>query len=66
MKKLSKKVLSGAIMLGLALPVSALADQDQALQQKVDALAKEVQSLKRDAGMTKRKSLGQWLKISGD
>lgn len=65
MKKLSQKLLSGALLMGLAMPVSAMA-ADQDLQQKVDSLTKMVNDLKQEVTQTKKKSLGQWLQISGD
>jgi hypothetical protein len=65
MKKLHKKLLSGALLLSLGIPLSAMA-ADQDLQQKVDALSKQVEDLRHEVAQTKKKSLGQWLEISGD
>ena len=51
--------------MGLALPLTALgADQD--IQQKIDALTKEVEALKQQTKKTEEKSLGRWLTIGGD
>lgn len=50
---------------GMALPaVSRAADDD--LQQKMNALTKEVQELRKSVNMTEEKSLSKWLTISGD
>ena len=58
MKRISKKIFSGAMLLALALPLSAMADE-QALQQKIDELQKKVDKIE-------EKSLGRWLTIGGD
>ena len=58
MKSISKKILSGAVLMALALPLSAMADE-QALQQKIDELQKKVDKIE-------EKSLGRWLTIGGD
>ena len=65
MKRVTGKTVAISLLLGLALPLSALA-AEQDLQQKIDALTQEVEALKQDVGMTKKKSLGQWLTIGGD
>lgn len=65
MKKFTRNVTTASLLLGMTLPVSAMA-ADQDLQQKIDGLTKEIEALKQDVGLTKRKSLGQWLEISGD
>jgi hypothetical protein len=58
MKDNAMKLLSGALLLALALPAAALADE-QALQMKVDELTKKVDKLE-------DKSLSKWLTIGGD
>jgi hypothetical protein len=58
MKSISKKILSGAVLMALALPLSAMADE-QALQQKIDELQKKMDKIE-------EKSLGRWLTIGGD
>ncbi len=58
MKRTTKQILSGTMLLSLALPLSAMADE-QVLQQKVDDLTKKVEQLE-------SKSLGKWLTIGGD
>jgi len=65
MKRFIRNAAAASLLLGMALPVSAMA-ADQDLDQKVDSLAKEVEGIKRDAAQAKRKSLGQWLEIGGD
>ncbi|BDV42599.1 hypothetical protein GURASL_15220 [Geotalea uraniireducens] len=72
MKRTTSKVLAGALLLGLCQPVVALA-ADQDLQQKMDALEKELNLLKDQLKDTahkvdrvESKSLGRWLTISGD
>ena len=58
MRKNLRKLFSGALVLALAAPTAALAD-DQALQLKVDDLMKKVEKLE-------NKSLSKWLTIGGD
>jgi hypothetical protein len=58
MNQILKKYLSGAMLLALAAPASALADE-QALQLKVDELTKKVEKLE-------DKTLSKWLTIGGD
>jgi hypothetical protein len=53
-----RKLFSGALLVALAVPGAALAD-DQALQIKVDDLMKKVEKLE-------NKSLSKWLTIGGD
>ncbi len=65
MKRFTRNAAVASLLLGMALPVSAMA-ADQELQQKVDALTKEVEGLKQEADQTKQKSMGQWLTIGGD
>ncbi|HEY6872589.1 MAG TPA: DUF3373 domain-containing protein [Geobacteraceae bacterium] len=65
MKRITRNFVSASLLLGMALPVSAMA-ADQDLEQKIDNLNKEIEGLKRDVGQTKQKSMGQWLTIGGD
>ena len=58
MNQIWKKYLSGAMLLALAAPASALADE-QALQLKVDELTRKVEKLE-------DKTLSKWLTIGGD
>ena len=45
MKKVAKALLSGALLVGLAMPLSAMA-ADQEVMQKIDALTRELEALK--------------------
>lgn len=65
MKKIKQKILSGALLMGMCMPISALA-ADQDIQQKVDTLQKEIDALKQQVKRTDEKSLGRWLTIGGD
>lgn len=65
MKRFIRNAAVTSLLLGMALPVSSMA-AEQDLDQKIDSLAKEVEGIKRDAAQAKRKSLGQWLEIGGD
>ncbi|KAF0220261.1 MAG: hypothetical protein FD174_1341 [Geobacteraceae bacterium] len=65
MKKSARKILSGVLLMGLCMPISALA-ADQDIQQKVDTLQKEIDALKQQVGKVEEKSLGRWLTIGGD
>ena len=58
MKQRGRQLLSGALLIALATPAAALADE-QALQKKVDDLTRKVEKLE-------DKSLSKWLSISGD
>ena len=58
MSETLRKLFSGALLLALAAPTAALAD-DQALQLKVEDLMKKVEKLE-------NKSLSKWLTIDGD
>ena len=65
MKKTVLKLAVVTLVSGLALPaVSRAADDD--LQQKMNALTKEVQELRKSVNKTEEKSLSKWLTISGD
>ena len=70
MSKWYRKGACAALLLGLATPWTAAAED---LQQKVESLEKELQALKqqvqetdRKAGKIEEKSLGRWLTIGGD
>jgi Protein of unknown function (DUF3373) len=65
MKQLTGKLLAAVLFAATVMPLSALA-ADQDIQQKIDALTKEVESLKHQVKHTEEKSLGRWLTISGD
>ncbi|ABQ27289.1 DUF3373 domain-containing protein [Geotalea uraniireducens] len=65
MKSISKKILSSTLLLALSMPLTALA-ADQDLQQKVDSMSKELETLKQQVKRTEDKSLGKWLTIGGD
>lgn len=65
MKSVSKKILSSTLLLALSMPLTALA-ADQDLQQKVDSMSKELETLKQQVKKTEDKSLGRWLTIGGD
>jgi len=54
----ARRLLSGALLLALAMPAAAHAD-DQALQLKVEDLTRKVNKIE-------EKSLGRWLEIGGD
>ena len=58
MNTVLRQWMSGALLAALALPASAMADE-QALQQKVDELTKKVERLE-------DKTLSKWLTIGGD
>lgn len=65
MKKATRKLVMGTLLAGLAIPAGAYA-ADQDLQQQIDKLSKEVESLKQQTKKTEEKSLGRWLTVSGD
>ncbi|AAR35575.1 DUF3373 domain-containing protein [Geobacter sulfurreducens] len=72
MKRMSKKVLAAALLLGLSQPFSVMA-ADTDLQKKMESLEKELEALKQQMQDTdkkvdkvEQKSLGRWLTISGD
>ncbi len=72
MKRTTRKILTGAVLLGLCQPLAALA-ADQELQKKVDSLEKELEGLKqqmkdadRKVDRVEGKSLSKWLTIGGD
>ncbi len=46
MKKVSKVVLSGTLLMGLVMPLSATASADPDVLQKIDALTRELETLK--------------------
>ncbi|RPH74048.1 DUF3373 domain-containing protein [bacterium] len=65
MKSFTRKAVAVSLSLCLSLPLSALGI-DQDLQQKMDALSKQVEELKQQVRQTEDKSLGKWLTIGGD
>lgn len=65
MRSIKKKFLIGVLAMGLTVPLVARA-AEQDLQQKIDALSKEVENLKQQVKRTDDKSLGKWLTIGGD
>lgn len=64
MNAIGKKFVSAALLTGLALPASALAADE--VQQKLDALQKEMDALKLQVKKTEDKSMEKWLTIGGD
>ena len=68
MNQIAKRYLSGAMLLALAAPGSAVAD-DQNLQLKVDELTKKIERLEdltRKVDKLEDRSLSKWLTIGGD
>src|SRR5574341_285818 len=79
MKKIVRKLLSGAIVLGLAAPLCAYSADDEVMR-KIDALTRELEALKQQLktnetkakenevkiAKVEEKSLGRWLTIGGD
>ncbi|QSV45521.1 DUF3373 domain-containing protein [Geobacter benzoatilyticus] len=73
MKSTTRKVLAGALLVGLCQPITALAADQADLEKKMEALEKELESLKgqmkdtdRKVDKVEEKSIGRWLTISGD
>lgn len=62
---IKKTILIGSLIIGLASPLTGLA-AEQDLQQKIDNLSREIETLKQQVQKTENKSLGQWLTIGGD
>lgn len=60
----AKQLASAALLAGLAVPASAIAADD--IQQQINALQKEIESLKQQVKKTEDKSIGKWLTIGGD
>lgn len=72
MKRTTRKVLAGALLVGLCQPLTALAS-DQDLQKKMEVLEKELEALKQQMKDTDKKvekveekSIGRWLTLGGD
>ncbi|SNB44820.1 DUF3373 family protein [Geobacter sp. DSM 9736] len=65
MRATIRTIVTGTLAAGLALPFAAQA-ADQDLQQKLDALSKEVEALKQQTKKEQEKSLNRWLTIGGD
>jgi hypothetical protein len=64
MKRLGKKLAAATLVAGLALPAAALAADD--VQQKLDALQKDLADLKAQVKKNDDKSMEKWLTIGGD
>lgn len=62
---IKKTFLIGSLIIGLVAPLTGWA-AEQDLQQKIEALSKEVEVLKQQVKKTEDKSLGKWLTIGGD
>ena len=65
MRTVVRTMVAGAVIAGFTMPLAAWA-AEQDLQLKVDALSKEVETLKQQTKKTEEKSLGKWLSIGGD
>ncbi len=65
MKKGVLKLVLAALVAGISLPIASWATEDD-LQQKIDRLSKEVDSLKGQVKRDEDKSLGKWLTIGGE
>ncbi len=65
MKKGVLKLVLAAFVVGISLPIASWATEDD-LQQKIDRLSKEVDSLKGQVKRDEDKSLGKWLTIGGE
>src|SRR5574340_1057779 len=65
MKKFNGMFITGALLAMLVMPFSLKA-ADPDLQQKVDQLSRELDTLKQQVKKNEDKSLGRWLEVSGD
>lgn len=63
--RITRTLMTGAVIAGLALPMAAQA-AEQDVQQRIDALSKEIETLKQQTKRVEDKSLGKWLTIGGD
>ncbi len=63
--RITRTLMTGAVIAGLALPMAAQA-AEQDVQQRIDALSKEIETLKQQTKRIEDKSLGKWLTIGGD
>lgn len=63
--RITRSLMTGAVIAGLALPMAAQA-AEQDVQQRIDALSKEIETLKQQTKRVEDKSLGKWLTIGGD
>lgn len=73
MKRTTRKVLAGALLVGLCQPITAFAADQADLEKKMEALEKELETLKGQMKDTEHKvnkvdenSIGRWLTIGGD
>ena len=65
MKKTVLKMLLTTLVVGMSVPLTIHAAEDD-LQQKIDKLSKEVADLKGSVRKVEDKSLGKWLSIGGE
>lgn len=65
MRTMIRTMMTGAVIAGLALPLAAQA-AEQDVQQRIDALTKEVEALKQQTKAHQEKALEKWLTIGGD
>ena len=65
MRTMIRTMMTGAVIAGLALPMAAHA-AEQDVQQRIDALTKEVEALKQQTKAHQDKALEKWLTIGGD
>ena len=65
MRTMIRTMMTGAVIAGLALPMAAQA-AEQDVQQRIDALTKEVEALKQQTKAHQDKALEKWLTIGGD
>ncbi len=65
MKNTVKLLVIGVLFLTFAMPCFARA-AEQDLQQKIDQLSRELDTLKQQVKKNEEKSLGRWLEVSGD
>lgn len=73
MKRTTRKILAGALLVGLCQPITAFAADQADLEKKMEALEKELEALKgqikdtdKKVDKVEEKSIGRWLTISGD
>lgn len=63
MNRIGRKLVAATLLAGLAVPSAALADD---VQQKLDSLQKEIDSLKAQTKKHEDKAFEKWLTIGGD
>lgn len=73
MKRTTRKILAGALLVGLCQPITAFAADQADLEKKMEALEKELEALKgqikdtdKKVDKVEEKSIGRWLTISGE